>query len=169
MEIVEATQIYNFGITSPKAEVSPVEEPIFVLTSSQLQEIISKAVQPFQDKVMELKDIVANLEGKVSALEATADTQADNELNMLRLINDLRKKEPGKTEISRVEKIEKYLDARPDHKASFETLKGHLGVTKNRLNEAISLLLETHPGQYGISTESRDKRKRVLVLLPKLL
>jgi len=34
------------------------------------------------------------------------------------------KKEPGKTETSRAEKIEKYLASRPDHKATFETLKG---------------------------------------------
>lgn len=100
------------------------------MTGSQLQEIISRAVLPLQDGLEALKAICACQEEKIAALEATQDAQADNELNMLRLINDLRHKEPGKTELSGAEKIAKYLEARPDHKATFETLKGHLGVNK---------------------------------------
>ena len=134
--------INTFGTASPKANVSPSEEPIFVLTSSQLQEIISRAILPLQAELQDLKDTVALQGEKMAALEATQDTQGENELNMLRLINDLRKKEPGKTETSRAEKIAKYLEARPDHKATFETLKGHLGVDKARLNEAIKTLME---------------------------
>jgi len=76
-------------------------------------------------------------------------------------------KEPGKTEISRADKIEKYLSSRPDHKASFETLKGHLGVDKFALNDAIKTLMNSSPGQYGITRTPGDKRKRTLVMLPK--
>jgi hypothetical protein len=36
--------------------------------------------------------------------------------------------------------------ARPDHKASFETIKGHLGVDKNRLKEAIRTLMDSSHG-----------------------
>jgi hypothetical protein len=50
------------------------------------------------------------------------------------------KKEPGKTEISRAEKIEKYLSSRPDHRAIFETLKGHLGKGNDLLNKTIKSL-----------------------------
>jgi len=35
--------------------VSPSEESFFVLTSSQLQEIIKEAIQPLQDEVSQLK------------------------------------------------------------------------------------------------------------------
>ena len=157
-----ADSINNFLPTEQQAEVSP-EEPIFVLTSSQLQEIITRAIQPFRMRFRDFKSIVANLEGKVSALEATQDTQAENELNQLRLINDLRKKEPGKTEISRAEKIAKYLEARPDHKATFETLKGHLGVDNDLLGMAIRSLLLS--GKYAIIKTPGDKRKRTLVML----
>ena len=100
-------------------------------------------------------------------LEATQDTLGENDLNQLRLINDLRKKDPGKTEISRAEKIEKYLQARPDHRATFETLKGHLSVDKHRLREAIRTLMESSPGRYGITRAPGDKRKQILVMLPK--
>ncbi len=157
-----ADSINNFLPTEQQAEVSP-EEPIFVLTRSQLQEIITRAIQPLQDEIREFKSIVANLEGKVSDLEATQDTLGENDLNQLRLINDLRKKEPGKTEISRAEKIAKYLEARPDHKATFETLKGHLGVDNDLLGMAIRSLLLS--GKYAIIKTPGDKRKRTLVML----
>jgi hypothetical protein len=73
-----------------RADVSP-EEPIFVLTGSQLQEIISRAVQPLQDHVDALEATrFANLENKVSALEATQDLHAENQFIQLQLINNLR-------------------------------------------------------------------------------
>jgi len=103
-------------------------------------------------------------------LESTQETQADNQLIQLRLIHELRessKKGPGKTETSRAEKIEKYLSSRPDHRATFETLKGNLGVDKARLHEAIKTLMDASPGQYGIVRVPGDKRKRILVMLPK--
>jgi uncharacterized membrane protein len=44
-EIADA-RINSFGITSPKADlVQPEEEPIFVLTGSQLQEIIERSIE----------------------------------------------------------------------------------------------------------------------------
>ena len=121
-------------------------------------------VQDLKAEVSQLKGIIANLEAKVRALEATQDSQAENELNMLRLINDLRKKEPGKTEISRTEKIAKYLQSRPDHKASFETLRGHLGIDKVLLSQAVKVLIASSPRQY--TTIKIKGNKRILVMLP---
>lgn len=123
------------------------------------------AYQNLKDEVCQLKGIIASLEAKVSALEATQDTQAENELNMLRLINDLRHKEPGKTETLRAEKIEKYLQARPDHRATFETLKGHLGINNILLNQAVKALPKD---RYAvIKAHEGDKRKRTLMMLPR--
>jgi cytoskeletal protein RodZ len=44
MDVLEATQINSFAHKAQQTEVSPVEESVFVLTSTQLQEIISRAV-----------------------------------------------------------------------------------------------------------------------------
>ena len=102
-----------------------------------------------------------------------AATQAhliDNQEIQLRLIRELKekaKKSPGKTELSRAEKIERYLAARPDHKATFETLRGHLGIDKDLLNDAIKALMASSPGRYGIARAPGDKRKRALIMLPK--
>ena len=174
MDNVASARINTFG-TSPKANfVSQSEEPVFVLTSSQLQDLVTraveKAIQPLQDEVESLKGTVTCQDEKIAALESTQETQADNQLIQLRLIHELRetsKKGPGKTETTRAEKIEKYLASRPDHKATFETLKGHLGINKVRLNESIKVLMDSSPGRYGITRTPGDKRKRTLVMLPK--
>ena len=60
------------------------------LQGSQLHDIISRAIQPLHNEVRDLKAIVANLEGKVSALEATQDLHAENQFIQLQLINNLR-------------------------------------------------------------------------------
>jgi hypothetical protein len=159
MEIVDATQINSFAPVAQQADVSP-EEPIFVT-------IPATALQDLLGAIQSLKDTIALQGEKIVTLESTQDLQAENELNMLRLIADLRlrHKEPGKTEISRAEKIEKYLQSRPDHRASFETLKGHLGIDNDRLGKVIRVLVSS--GKCIIVRTPGDKRKRALILLPR--
>jgi hypothetical protein len=171
-EIANAS-INTFG-KSPKADFVLLSEQLITLTIGQLQDIViqavEKAIQPLQDEVKDLKATVTRQDEKIAPLESTQETQADNQLIQLRLIHELRetsKKGPGKTETSRAEKIEKYLASRPDHRATFETLKGHLGINKVRLNEAIKVLMDSFPGRYGITRTPGDKRKRILVMLPK--
>jgi hypothetical protein len=79
----------------------PPEESVFVLTSGQLRDLIAQAVreaiQPLQDEILDLRGIVARQEEKIADLAATQETQADNQLIQLRLINQLREaatKEP---------------------------------------------------------------------------
>ena len=117
-----------------------------------------------------LRAEVHGLRDKVASLELENTTLSDNQLIQLRLIHELKekaKRSPGKTELSRAEKIEKYLAARPDHKATFETLRGHLGIDKDLLNDAIKTLMSSSPGRYGIARATGDKRKRTLVMFPK--
>jgi hypothetical protein len=133
-----------------------------------LAEPIETALQPLQDRISFLETTIARLMEENAAMAATQATLSDNQLIQLRLIHGLKEKKPGKTELSRAEKIERYLAARPDHKATFETLKGHLQLNNVRLNEAITTLIEAHPGSYSIQkAKTGDKRKKILVLLPK--
>ena len=154
--------------------VKPSRDQLITLTIGQLQDLITaaveKAIQPLHDEVMQLRATSSPPGEMIAALQATQDTHADNQLIQLRLINDLReaKKGPGKTEISRADKIEKYLTSRPDHRATFETLKGQLQVDNVRLNEAIKILITTSDRSYSIQKETTgDKRKRILVMLPR--
>ena len=135
-----------------------------------LAEPIEAAPQPLQERIESLESMIARQSEKIAALEATARHQEENLLIQLRLIHELKekaKRNPGKTELSRAEKIERYLAARPDHKATFETLRGHLGIDKDLLNDAIKTLMASSPGRYGIARAPGDKRKRALIMLPK--
>ena len=150
------------------SSVSQSEDPVFILSSAQLQEIITKAIQPLKQEIARDRKEIAALRDQLSSLEKDRDVLSDNQLMQLRLIQDLKekaKREPGKTELSRAEKIEKYLASRPDHKATFETLKGHLGVDNDLLGIAIKSLLPS--GKYAIIKTPGDKRKRALVMLPR--
>ena len=133
-------------------------------------QLLAEASQPLQERIESLESMIARQSEKIAALEATASHQEENLLIQLRLIHELKervKRSPGKTELSRAEKIERYLAARPDHKATFETLRGHLGIDKDLLNDAIKTLMASSPGRYGIARATGDKRKRTLVMLPK--
>ena len=154
--------INTFG-PSPKAGFESPSEQLITLTYGQLVQAVQEAIQPLQDEIAQLRE-------EITSLEAAQDTLSDNQLIQLRLIHELKekaKRSPGKTELSRAEKIERYLAARPDHKATFETLRGHLGIDKDLLNDAIKALMASSPGRYGIARAPGDKRKRALIMLPK--
>lgn len=157
--------------------VSPSEQTISI-SLADLRQIINEAIQPLQARIESLEGALdsqraesAALRAAVSSQEREHDKLIENQLIQLRLIHELKekaKRSPGKTELSRAEKIERYLAARPDHKATFETLKGYLQLDNVRLNEAITTLMSTHPGRYSIQkAKTGDKRKKVLIMLPK--
>ena len=133
-----------------------------------LAEPIEAAPQSLQDRISYLEGIIVQLKEENAAMAATQAHLIDNQEIQLRLIHELKekaKRSPGKTELSRAEKIERYLAARPDHKATFETLKGHLGIDNDLLGIAIKSLLPS--GKYAIIKTPGDKRKRTLVMLPR--
>ena len=65
MEIVEAAQINSFASVAQQTDV-PSEEPIFVLTGSQLKDIISRAIQeatePLYQEIAYDRQRIAKLE-----------------------------------------------------------------------------------------------------------
>ena len=176
MSEIANARINSFGL-EPEADVPP---SIFVLTAGQLQEIITRAIQPLQDELSELRATVASQGDELVALKATvAEQKADYEgmnllrcrdfVNVSRRVNALERKkdEPGPMETARAEKISKYLLSQPGRRASYESLRGHLGIDKFALNDAIRALMETSPGRYGITRFPGDKRKRILMMVPR--
>lgn len=135
-----------------------------------------QALQSLQEEIAALKDAregdgqeIAALRLKLASLEKDRDTLSENQLIQLRLIHGLkeRRREPTPAETSRAEKIERYLSSRPDHRATYETLRGHLGIGKDLLNDAIGTLLAASPGKFQIVRAHGDRRKRALVMLAK--
>ena len=172
MDVVDTTQINTFGTASPKADVSPSEEPIFVLTGSQLQEIISRAIQPLQDEVQSLKDIIASLENKVSALTTTQEQEVN------RLAVDIAfdrqriaklEHAPGPANEDRIEKLKDYLTAKKDAglrpEVSFTEARAYLEVSRSQFSQLISKL---DPRDFVISPHPLNYKAKMIGLARKM-
>lgn len=123
-----------------------------------------------EDKIIVLMNENDSLRTKIAALELKVE-----EINQIwkyiseqrHRISVLEQRPPSKLELSRAEKIEMYLKSRQDHKADFDTLRGYLGVDKNRLKEAIKQLMNAYPEGYKIiQHKTGDKRQKTLVMIP---
>jgi hypothetical protein len=143
-----------------ESEPESNSEPVFVLTSSQLEEIITRAVQPLRDEVDQLRDTITTQAEKITALEATQDTQADNQLIQLKLINDLREKpqpEPTKTVKDHVEDLYRLMaedkTTKANEQLSIAKAAGLLGISRQYMQQAIKPLIRAD----GRFTVFKDK------------
>ena len=162
MEVVDTTQINTFGPSSKADFVPQSEEPVFILTGSQLQDVITRTLQPLQDEVESLRATVARQDEKITALESTQETQADNQLIQLRLIHELReatKKEPQPMQRDRGEILRALIVANGGKMLAKDARQ------KMRLDKAtFSRLLDTLKDNIAIKPLHMDKRKLILML-----
>jgi ElaB/YqjD/DUF883 family membrane-anchored ribosome-binding protein len=77
-------------------------------------------------------------------------------------------KQPGQTAQDRAKRIDKYMEGRPDHKASYEALKGFLLVNDVLLNFALAALKKECPDKYVMIKDKLDRRKKWLMEVPKI-
>jgi len=176
MSKIAELPINSFASSEMQADFVPSSEQTITVSLADLRQIITEAIQGLKDEVEALREErdqdrqeIAALRSKVASLETLQEQ--DTTRICLDIAYDRRRlaalehplKEPGKTETSRAEKIEKYLLSRPDHRATFETLKGHLGIDNDLLGIAIRSLLPS--GKYAIIKTPGDRRKRTLVML----
>lgn len=169
-------EINSFPLSRKAGFESPSDQ-LITLTYGQLQDLVKgaicQAIQPLQDEVAALREEkdqeIASLRSSLEKSLLESEIFFGDEIARLRqrISKTEHNRDLGKTELSRAEKIQRYLAARPDHKATFETLRGHLGIDKDLLNDAIKALMAASPGRYGIARAPGDKRKRTLVMLPK--
>jgi len=136
---VATESIYGFAPVAQQAEVSP-EEPIFVLTGSQLQDIISRAVLPLQAELQDLKDTIVLQGEKITALEATQDLQAENSFIQLQLINDLRKdREPQPLQKDRREILRALIAANGGKMLATDARK-KMHLSRSRFSELLATM-----------------------------
>ena len=84
MDTILAAEINSFG-PMPEADVSPYGEDIFVLSGRELQEIISRAIQPLQDELLEQKAMIDGLREDMAAMKV--DCESMNDLRCRDFIN----------------------------------------------------------------------------------
>ena len=177
MTEILAAEINSFGL-EPKAVVLPSEDPILVLTSSQLQEIISRAIQPLQDELSELKDMVAGQAEEIAALKATVAGQGgklDNARDRLLTVevdqdffkSDLQKlcaktdqstAAIGKTSEKRIAEIDKILRAY-NGEAPFKLIRNKLGLAPNQFSRLVSSLDKR---KYQVSSHPSRPKEKIL-------
>jgi len=167
-----ASAIYGFG-QSPKADfVPPSEEAVFILTTSQFQEIINRAIQPLQDEVRDLKATVARQEEKIAALETTEVKDVDRIcLDIAYDRQRLAKLEScpstiappapprGEKTIARIAKIDEVLKNR-----GATTLKEMGRILKISSKEMNRLLAKLDMRRYELHYRPGDNREKVLRL-----
>ena len=175
MDNVATASINTFG-PMPEADVLPSEDPIFVLTSSQLQEIISRAIQPLQGRIESLESIVASQGEEIAALKATVTGQGSRletardrlltvEVDQDFIRSDLLKlcakadqntAAIGKTSEKRIAEIDNILRAY-NGAVPFKIIRDKLGLAPNQFSRLVSSLDKR---KYQVSSHpSRAKEK----------
>jgi hypothetical protein len=166
MEVVDTTQINSFLPEQRADFVPPSEEAVFVLTASQLKDLIRGAIPPLQDEIMQLKATVAAQDEKITALEARASLQEDNGLIQLRLIGQLR--EAAKKDAQPLQKdrgeILRALLATNGGKMLAKDARQKMHLSKNRFSELLKIcdFVETKPLH-------SDRRKDIIILKSELV
>lgn len=163
MSEIALAEINSFAPVAQQADVQP-SEPIFVLTSGQLKNIITQAIQeatePILQEVQDLKAQVTSQEEKLAALEATQDLHAENDLNQLRLIADLRRtKEPTENVKNRQDILHALLAANNGKMLSSMARK-KMNVPKSSFWELLKTCDFIEKRSYHL-----DPRQDVLVLI----
>ena len=179
MDKLATASINSFG-PMPEAAAVPPEDPIFVLTASQLQKIISRAIQPLQDELSELKATVASQGEEIAALRskvASLESLQESETSRLwmdiaedrRRLAKLEKSTPGPTDEERIGKLEGYLKDKKSAglkpEASFTEARAYLELSRSQFSQLISKL---DPRDFMISPHPLNYKSKMIGLSHKM-
>jgi hypothetical protein len=169
-----ATAINTFG-QPPKADFVPSSEQLITLTFGQLQDLITqaaeKAIQPLQEQLETLQDMLSHQEQRIAVLEATVARQdedirlqSENCFIAMRLINQLQeatKKMPQPLQKDRGEILKALVAANGGKMLTMDARKKmHLS------KQLFSMLLVSMKDCIEIKPLHTDKRKKILTLKP---
>jgi hypothetical protein len=167
MSEIASASINSFAPVAQQNDFVPPSEQLIVLSVGQLQDLITqaieKAIQPLKDEVSDLRATVTHQGEKIAVLESTQETQADNQLIQLRLINDLRatiKKDPQPLQKDRGE-ILRALIAANGGKMLAKDARKKMHLNKPRFSELMATI-----GDY-IDTKPYHLNKSAKVLILK--
>ena len=185
-----AHALSSFLPNAQVAPVSPVDQPVYILTSDQLRAIISDATksvlshistlearitaleaksavigaQVEPDRIESLESTVASQSEKIASVEATQDIQADNQLIQLRLINQLREataKEP-ENDSPLIDELYKEMTAIGRKQTDFATAARMVKRSKRRM---LQLKTAIALDQRFILIPSESHSQKVLIRL----
>jgi hypothetical protein len=159
--------INSFASKVMQIDFVPPSEQLITLTYGQLKDIIQESFMPLRDEIDTLRSMINRRDEMIAALESTQETQADNQLIQLQLINNLRETAKktttaipkGQKTLERIAKIDEVLKARGS-----TTLKELEKMLKIRPQEMSRLVAKLDKRRYEIFLRAGDKREKVLRL-----
>jgi uncharacterized coiled-coil protein SlyX len=131
MSEIALARINNFA--PRQADVPTSEEPIFVLTSSQLQEIVSRTAVPLLARIEALEARGTKQDEKIATLEAEDDHLAENQFIQLQLINKLRHVPQEGDEVPILDELYNEMKAMGRKQTDFATAARMVKRSKARL------------------------------------
>jgi hypothetical protein len=179
MEVVDTAQINSLPSTAQADFVPPADEPVFILTSSQLQDIISQAIQPALDRISEIEDRMDRLEEENATLRLKmASLESTEEQDVTRIYSDVAQDRQriskleskptgpaptappqGEKTVARVAKIDEVLKSRgPTTLTQLEHILGICKATMTRLLGKLDMR------RYELHARPGDAREKVLRL-----
>jgi chaperonin cofactor prefoldin len=191
---VATASINSFAPVASQADVSPIEEPVFILTASQLQDLIQEAIErattPLESRIESLERKVGSGEGG----EDAPDSQKWHD-NLLQIVLDLRANMALKRELEALQEIMPWVEAlskkiarlqaqveaqekkpQPLQKDRGEILRALIAANGGKMlakdarkkmhltKPLFSMLLASMGDGVDIKPLHSDKRKRVLTL-----
>ena len=161
-----------YGFAPEQANVQPSKEPIFVVTGSQLQEIIRQVTEPLITRIESLEDRTTSYDEKITSLESTElqdmKTLSHDISDAFTAIDELDRKiarsgfptaPRGKKTLARINKIDEILKARGS-----TTLKELERILKIRPQEMSRIVARLDKRHYEIFLRDGNEREKVLKL-----
>ena len=152
MDKVATASINNLRI--PEADVLPSEDPIFVLTSSQLRQIVADAIQPLQDEVEALRGIVAS---QIASIKADIKLDSQDIRDIYQHLDSLAitkppALEPSKKTTSHIDELHRLMLEEKSQQISIAKGARLLGISKERMRQLKPLVLQDGRFEMGWST-----------------
>jgi hypothetical protein len=133
--------------------------------------MMAAELNPAPDETISLAEQVEELRQECQQLKLDLEALSNNQVTIFRLIKELkegeREEKLGKTVLLRCQKVIRYINNRPDHKATLETLKGVLQVDDAKMSQVISALNKGWPGRFITRPIGGNGRKKELVQVKK--
>jgi hypothetical protein len=136
------------------------------LLAELIAHAIEKAIQPLQDRISALDEIIVNLQKEMAALTATQATLSDNQFIQLKLIGQIREatsKEPQPMQKDRADVLKALLVANGG-KMLAKDIKKKMHIKKNHFAELLRVCDFAETRAHHL-----DRRQTVIILKSKLV
>ena len=165
MSEIALANINTFAHVAEQADVSP-SEPIFVLTGSQLQEIITRAIQPLQDEVSQLKVTIARQQEDIASLKSTENLNFSDIRDLYTAIDEIDQRQQIKPRPLQKDRGEilRALLAVNGGKMLAKKARQLMHMPKNKFSELLAVCAFVTLKPYHL-----DNRQKIIILKSELV